>query len=265
MTDISACEAIMKHKKERLFAEQLQTERNMIDVRELKDAADFIESFIVRQVNPQTALRLLCLLSVVQDGLPTKQYRRWCRMFAQSFGHEHVVTFYNLRKLRLLHENMIVTPLTGTETTSAPAKKIKFREVCKRLNLIPRLPEGSTYDVKNPPDCAFVFGGAYSPLVTPILDCCVMNHFDACTKKDLCSLLPECRFQSWRSGAGVCRDEDDAKKLVAVFFIGGVTFAEIAAVRFWARSRRVQVLVLTTGIVNGNNLMQSLMPVQNKE
>lgn len=250
----------MKEKKELLFAEQLQTERNMIDVRELKEAADFLESFIVRQVNPQTALRLLCLLSLVQDGLPAKQYRQWCRLFSQSFGHEHVVTFSNLRKLRLLYENM-QSSLTAPD---ASAKKVRFREVCKRLNLIPRLPDGSTYNVKNPDDCAFVFGGAYSPVVAALLDSCVLNHFDACTKKDLCAMLPECRFESWRSsvGGGVCREEDEAKKLVAVFFIGGVTFAEISAVRFWARTRRVQVLVFATGIVNGNSLMQSLMPMQ---
>lgn len=251
----------MKDKREHLFAEQLQAERNMIDVRELKEASDFVESLIVRQVNPQTALRLLCLMTIVQDGLPVKQYRYWCRLFAQSFGHEHVVTFYNLRKLRLLYENMqsLLTTIGAPDTLT---KKTKFRELCKRLNLIPRLPDGSTYDVKNPQDCAFVFGGAYSPLVISLLDSFVLKLADACPKRDVCAILPECRFESWRSRSGVHRNENDGHRLVGVFFVGGVTYAEISALRFWARSRSLRVVILTTGIVNGNTLIQSLMPMQ---
>lgn len=242
----------MKQKKDLLFTEQLQTEGRIVDGSELKEGGSFIESFIVRQVNPQTGLRLLSLLSVVQDGLPSKQYRHWCRLFAQSFGHEHVVTFSNLRKLRLLQEGT----QSGIVGSLDVAPKKKFREMCKRLNLIPRLVEGSTYNVKNPPDSAFVFGGAYTPVVVPLLDSCVLNHAQAFRAKDLNSLIPDFGSDCWRSGVR-CEEE----KVVAVFFVGGVTFAEISAVRFWARMRRVRVLVLTSGIVNGNSVMQSLMPV----
>lgn len=253
----------MKQKKDLMFAEQLQTEGRIVDGSQLREAGDFVESFIVRQVNPEAGLRLLCLLSVVQEGLPVKQYQRWCRLFAQSFGHEHIVTFFNLRKLHLFQENNMHSGImASTGVMDVSLTKKKFREMCKRLNLIPRLSEGSPYDVKNPRDAAFVFGGAYSPVVVSLLDSCVLQHADACRKKDLNSVIPDYSCDTWRGSApSVRRDVDDSgHKVVAVFFVGGVTYAEISAIRFWARIRRVQVLVLTTGITNGNSVMQSLMP-----
>ena len=263
LTDISACEAVMKKKKELQFAEQLQAEQNMVQVRELREAADFVESFIVRQVDPLAALRLLSLLCIVQDGLPVKQYRQWCRLFTQSFGHEHIVTLSNLRKLRLFWESTHSSTLTGALDASLTRKR--FRDMCKRFSLIPRMPaEGSTYDLKKPRDSAFVFGGAYTPLVVPLLDSLLLNHPTAVKKADLAAVLPVHCFDRWKACSGSCstRQAGSVRKLLAIWFVGGVTFAEVAAVRSWAAARGVQLLVLTTGVVNGSSVMQSLTPNQ---
>ena len=257
--DISTCEAIMRDKKEQLFAEQLQSERNLIEGCDVRVATDFLESFIARQVSAATALRLLCILSVVQEGLPAKQYRFWCRLFAQSFGHEHVVTFFNLRRLKLLYESTPSALSVSGALDAAFASKKRFREVYKRLNLIPRVVEGSTYDVKNPPDAAFVFGGSFAPLVVPLLDSCILAHTESCKRSDLNACLSIRDYDCWKPCVGQTSVE---RKLVIVFLIGGVTFAEVSAIRYWARVRGVQVLVMTTGVLNGNRLMQAMMPRQ---
>lgn len=47
-----------------------------------------------------------------------------------------------------------------------------------------------------------------------------------------------------------------------VCFLGGCTYAEVAALRFAAgqtRGRR-RILVVTTGMINGNGIIGSLMP-----
>ena len=46
---------------------------------------------------------------------------------------------------------------------------------------------------------------------------------------------------------------------VFVVFIGGVTSAELAALRFIAKRDSLRVMVGTTGIVNGSKLVQSLL------
>ena len=107
-TDISACEYIKERKEESRFASQLQIERDLIQGLAMKDIIGFIEDFIYKQVNPLTALRLMCLLCVVQDGLSSKQYRSLSKVFCQSFGHEHVVTLFHLKKLKLFYESNFV-------------------------------------------------------------------------------------------------------------------------------------------------------------
>ena len=48
------------------------------------------------------------------------------------------------------------------------------------------------------------------------------------------------------------------KKTVVVMFLGGITFTEIAALRFVARQEegKRRVLICTTGIVGGNGMME---------
>ena len=51
------------------------------------------------------------------------------------------------------------------------------------------------------------------------------------------------------------------KKVMVVYFIGGVTFAEIAALRFLSEKADFpyRIIVCTTKLVNGNTLMKSLL------
>jgi hypothetical protein len=45
--------------------------------------------------------------------------------------------------------------------------------------------------------------------------------------------------------------------MVFVFFLGGITFTEIAALRFIAKQEasRRRIVICTTGIVNGNRMI----------
>lgn len=53
----------------------------------------------------------------------------------------------------------------------------------------------------------------------------------------------------------------DAAEVVLVVFLGGVTYAEISALR-WIEAQpasRFRFLVLTTGIINGSSLMATFL------
>lgn len=50
------------------------------------------------------------------------------------------------------------------------------------------------------------------------------------------------------------------QRTVLVVFIGGVTFAEVAALRFLGRQRNVRFVVLTTKVITGDSLLQSFLP-----
>ncbi|GLH14586.1 Vacuolar protein sorting-associated protein 33a [Gryllus bimaculatus] len=53
----------------------------------------------------------------------------------------------------------------------------------------------------------------------------------------------------------------DAPKVVLVFFLGGCTYAEVAALRFLSQQEdsNVEFLVATTKMINGDSFLRSLM------
>ena len=56
----------------------------------------------------------------------------------------------------------------------------------------------------------------------------------------------------WNNQAG-----DGRERTVLVAFIGGVTFAEISALRFIGRQHGINVVVITTKLINGTTLLES--------
>jgi hypothetical protein len=50
------------------------------------------------------------------------------------------------------------------------------------------------------------------------------------------------------------------QRTVLVVFIGGVTFAELAALRFLGRQRHVTFVALTTKVITGSSLLESFLP-----
>ena len=59
----------------------------------------------------------------------------------------------------------------------------------------------------------------------------------------------------WKKVSGSGR----RKKTVLIYFIGGVTLAEVAAIRFLAREQKKEIFIATTNIINGNKLMRSVI------
>ena len=50
---------------------------------------------------------------------------------------------------------------------------------------------------------------------------------------------------------------DGRDRTIMVAFIGGITFAEISALRFIGRQRGVNVVIVTTKLINGTTLLES--------
>ena len=52
---------------------------------------------------------------------------------------------------------------------------------------------------------------------------------------------------------------DDKIRTTVIFFVGGVTYAEIAALRLMSRQQRTRrFLIATTSIMNGNKMLRDL-------
>ncbi|KAM9817251.1 vacuolar protein sorting-associated protein 33B [Neosynchiropus ocellatus] len=266
---IGASESIMKKKTKQDFQELLKTEHCLLEGFEIRESITFIEEHINRQISMIESLRLLCLLSITENGLLPKDYRSLKLQYLQSYGAEHLLTFANLKQLGLLMEQQPGDTLTVmeskvgklvndktagmlTETFSSLAKKSNFRALSKKLNLVPKSDE--EYDLRVPRDMAYIFSGAYVPLSCKLVEQ-VLERSSWTGLEEVTRLLNGHEFAvTGNNGA-----QNDAQRLVLVMFLGGCTFSEISALRFLGKEKGYKFIVVTTAITNSTRLIEMLL------
>ncbi|XP_017691698.1 PREDICTED: vacuolar protein sorting-associated protein 33B isoform X2 [Lepidothrix coronata] len=269
---IGACESIMKKKTKQDFQETIKAEHSLLEGFDIRESTSFIEEHIDRQVSPIESLRLMCLLSITENGLIPKDYRSLKTQYLQSYGPEHLLTFHNLKRIGLLTEQAAGETLTAVESKvsklvtdraagkitdafNSLARKSNFRAISKKLGLIPRV-EGE-YDLKMPRDMAYVFGGAYVPLSCKIIEQ-VLERRGWQGLEEVVRLLNGNEFSVSDSTV-----EDnpawESQRVILTVFLGGCTFSEIAALRFLGKERGCKFIFLTTAITNSARMMEAMI------
>ncbi|NWZ36900.1 VP33B protein, partial [Brachypodius atriceps] len=269
---IGACESIMKKKTKQDFQETIKAEHSLLEGFDIRESTSFIEEHIDRQVSPIESLRLMCLLSITENGLIPKDYRSLKTQYLQSYGPEHLLTFHNLKRIGLLTEQSAGDTLTAVESKvsklvtdraagkitdafNSLARKSNFRAISKKLGLIPRL--DGEYDLKMPRDMAYVFGGAYVPLSCKIIEQ-VLERRGWQGLEEVVRLLNGNEFCVSDSAV-----EDnpawESQRVVLAVFLGGCTFSEIAALRFLGKERGCKFIFLTTAITNSARMMEAMI------
>ncbi|GBG80898.1 hypothetical protein CBR_g31454 [Chara braunii] len=199
-----------------------------------------------------SVLRLLCLFSITGGGVPKKQFEYFRRELLQTYGYEHLFTLNNLEKAGLFR----------VQEGKSPWPLIK-----KSLRLAVE-----DNDDSNPKDIAYVYSG-YAPMSIRLVQHALKGGWGAIDetlrllpgpafqKKQLLdasiqSDSPADHFHYENAGAG----QDGRRSLVLVVFIGGVTFAEISALRFLSKQEdmKCDFIVATTKLVNGSSLLETL-------
>uniref|UniRef100_A0A672LPN0 Vacuolar protein sorting-associated protein 33B n=1 Tax=Sinocyclocheilus grahami TaxID=75366 RepID=A0A672LPN0_SINGR len=271
---IGASESMMKKKTKQDFQELLKTEHSLLEGFEIRECITYIEEHINRQVSMIDSLRLLCLLSITENGLLSKDYRSLKAQYLQSYGIKHLLTFANLRQLGLLEEQQAGETLTVmeskvgklvndktvgklTDAFSSLAKKSNFRALSKRLALVPK--SGEEYDLRVPRDMAYVFSGAYIPLSCKLIEQ-VLERDGWTGLEEVTRMLNGQEFAvTGGSSSSEARNKTDAQRIVLVMFLGGCTFSEISALRFLGKERGCRFIVVTTAITNSARLLEALL------
>ncbi|NWX51092.1 VP33B protein, partial [Steatornis caripensis] len=294
---IGACESIMKKKTKQDFQEMIKAEHSLLEGFDIRESTSFIEEHIDRQVSPIESLRLMCLLSITENGLIPKDYRSLKTQYLQSYGPEHLLTFHNLKRIGLLTEQSAGETLTAVESKvsklvtdraagkitdafNSLARKSNFRAISKKLGLIPRV--DGEYDLKMPRDMAYVFSGAYVPLSCKIVEQ-VLERRGWLGLEEVVRLLNGNEFSvsgstsSARLGAGgrgtggsdsalphpdsAVEDNPaaESQRIILAVFLGGCTFSEIAALRFLGKERGCRFIFLTTAITSSARVMEAMI------
>ncbi|XP_073101685.1 vacuolar protein-sorting-associated protein 33 homolog isoform X1 [Elaeis guineensis] len=234
------------------FHARLDIEQTILELQNYEICFEYIEEMIHKQEPIINVLRLLVLFSITNFGLPKKNFDYLRREILHSYGFEHMSTLYNLEKAGLFKKQ---------ET------KTNWPTITRALQLIV-----DDTDTTNPNDVSYIFSG-YAPLSIRLVQHAIRSGWRSI--EEIMKLLPGPHLDLKR-GASTSSSSfdtvlgtqsnhdrlvDGRRSLALVVFIGGVTFAEIAALRFLSSQEGMgyDFIVGTTKMVNGNTILETLM------
>ena len=293
-------EEIMKHTRTDQFSRLLEVQQNLAAGADPSSQHEAVEELIARNAPLAEVLRVLCLESCIAGGLKLRDLESFKKMILQAYGYQHVLTLAALEKLQLLLSRSspvsAMVPIAGGG--AATGTKTNYAFLRKALRLI--VDEVNEHD---PNDIAYVYSG-YAPLSIRLVQCILQKQYLTSITRGSANNPPTTvsggASQGWRGfdeavkhvrGAtfdDIQKGEDKAvkarsllsgsgeKKTVFVVILGGITFTEIAALRFIAKKEegtlnmcnlillyslldtaRKQIIICTTSIISGNRIMDA--------
>ena len=249
-----------KTTKSKLFDRRLEIERAMLSGEgSVDEAEEYIESAIAKQAPLYSVLRLLSLMSLT-SGIRSRKYEQYKRDLLHTYGYRCMFLLQNLERLGLLSN-----------------QRRRYGEIRRVMRL---WSEAGWKD-----SIAYVYEG-YAPLSVRLIEMGSVTVGGWKKMDDIMQQLPGTGFEvrqeekgkkaaaaaaaagGGASGSGSVVDGlgsmgVEEKPLVLVYFIGGVTFAEVAALR-WLSAREghpKEYIVATTKLINGNSFLESLHPL----
>lgn len=251
-------EEIMKHTRTEQFGRLLEVQQNLAAGAEPTYQHYAIEELISRGVPLSEVLRILCLESCIAGGIKSKDLENFKRMILQGYGYQHILTLDALEKLHLLLSRSsnaaLMIPMSGTGANAGT--KTNYTYLRKQLRLI--VDEVNEHD---PNDIAYVYSG-YAPLSIRLVQCILQKQYliamtrggnvegttgTASTTNGWKGFEESVKHVRGATFDEVQKGEDKAvkarallsgsseKKTIVIVFLGGITFTEIAALRFIAK------------------------------
>ncbi|KAB1255818.1 Vacuolar protein sorting-associated protein 33A [Camelus dromedarius] len=230
------------------FFDKLTVEQEFMSGIDTDKVNSYIEDCIAQKHPLIKVLRLVCLQSVCNSGLKQKvldYYKREIlqakRLLLQTYGYEHILTLHNLEKAGLLK------PQTGGRNN--------YPTIRKTLRLWM-----DDVNEQNPTDISYVYSG-YAPLSVRLAQ--LLSRPGWRSIEEVLRILPGPHFEERQPlPTGLQKKRQPGENRVTlIFFLGGVTFAEIAALRFLSQLEDggTEYVIATTKLMNGASWIESLM------
>ncbi|OOQ90116.1 vacuolar sorting protein [Penicillium brasilianum] len=274
-------EEIMRLTRSETFRKILEVQQNNAAGADPIYQHETIEELISRDVPLKSVLRLLCLESCMSGGLRPRDLENFKRQVVQAYGHQHLLTFWALEKMELLQPRSSATAMLLPTSGAQAGSKTNYGYLRKNLRLV--IEEVSE---KEPNDISYVYSG-FAPLSVRLVQCVLQKPYilslvrggsPAASINNASTASPgwlgfEDVVKSARGSTfSIVQRGDDkavrarqtlsgnpATKTIYVFFLGGITFTEIAALRFIAAQEapRRKLIICSTGIISGDRMMEA--------
>jgi len=283
----SLAEEIIKYTHTDIFTRSLEVQQNIMCGVDPTTQHETITELINRDVPLPTILRLLCLESTTNAGMRHKDLETFKRAVIQAYGPQHILTLSSLEKMNLLQ------PRGGSGLGATPAAKPGSVTNYTPLRKSLKIWDDEVNEVE-PNDISYTFSG-YAPLSVRLIQSIIQKQTLANAIKppsdpraaaqanplaqglrifdDASKYVRGATFDETQTGeekaikarSMLNGSHNDAAKTIAVFFLGGVTRAEIAALRFignrlkevGGEGRGSRIIICSTNVVRGGSLVDS--------
>ena len=187
--------------------------------------------------------------SITQGGI--QDYNSIKRDILNIYGYQNIFLFRDLEHLGWLKEKTYIKNLV----------ELNYDQLCEKLELVK-----SNYNEQKIEDCSYAMGG-FCPISLKLIEKAVEGKWNKI--QDI--------LKKMRGEVNFPMDESEIVKpkkevnTIFIVFIGGVTYTEIAGIRYLNRKfkeaydkssnkkpTRKQIIIITTGILNSKKIFLNL-------
>jgi hypothetical protein len=233
----------------------------------LQDALRQIDERIAWKDNIFCILRYLSIVThTLGSQLKRKDYDLIKKDIIQTFGLQYLVLIHALEQVGLIYLTDTNKSLSSIKTNETYFERLK-----REFNLL----QEDQVNIMDPQDIYYIYY-QYAPISIRLIEKIVfqtsnniqdtMNILSGATFIDTQQVPMELKRHRRGSTSSMNslnkpnKQQNTESKVTLVVFIGGITYGEIAALRFLADQNH-DFIIATTHFINGTNLMKSLLEV----
>ena len=206
----------------------------------LGDMPDKIQEFIFDEIRKKSdefdILKIICLYSLIHSGFKNKIYDQLRKEFFIVYGFQELFMWRNLEKVGVL---------------KSLDNQNFYSNLNKKLNLMSE--EGIDVS-KEQKDVSYIYSG-FCPIIIRLLEKLVEKGWGSI--KDILKDIPG-DLESPNDESEIISQKTD-KQFILLVFIGGLTYGELAGIRYLNKKlRNRKFIILTTNMINSKKLFSSL-------
>ena len=196
---------------------------------------EFIFDEIRKKSEEYDILKIICLYSIINSGYKSKIYDQLRKEFFLVYGFQELFLWRNLEKLGILK--------------SSDNKGI-YQTILKKLNLI----NEEQFESKEQKDVSYVYNG-FCPIILKLLEKMLEKGWGSV--KDILKELSG-EFEYPQDESEIISTKAD-KQFILLIFIGGITYGELAGIRYLnSKLRNKKFIIITTNMINSKKIFDQM-------
>ena len=197
---------------------------------------EFIQDELAKKSEVYNLLRIICLESLIHGGIKNKIFEQLRKDIINIYGFQEIFLLRNLEKMNILRN------YDGSNNF--------YSILNKNLKLI-----NESVDMNKPNDSSYVYNG-YCPIFIRLIEKALSKGWNSI--KDVLNKTPG-DFDYPKDEKLIIDNNSKDKKFILVIFIGGITYGELAAIRYLNQNLGdKKFIILTTSIINNKKIFNSL-------